>query len=101
VVHQPAIIFFDEPTTGLDPQNRARLWEYIRGLKASGTTVVLTTHYLDEADCLADHLWVMDHGEIIAQGTPAQLKADHLGDSLDSVFLSLTGRSLRDTEVEA
>jgi len=97
MVHNPAILFLDEPTTGLDPQNRANLWDQVRALRASGTTVVLTTHYLDEADALADELTVMDHGTVIAIGSPDALKAQYETTSLDAVFLRLTGRNLRDT----
>jgi len=74
IIHEPEILFMDEPTTGLDPQNRAKLWEHIRRLKEKGMTVFLTTHYMDEADALADRLAIIDHGRIVAEGTPAELK---------------------------
>ena len=77
LVNDPALVFLDEPTTGLDPQARRRLWEVIRQLKASGKTVLLTTHYLEEAEQLCDQLVVIDHGKVIAQGTPAGLIAEH------------------------
>lgn len=80
IVHQPKLLFLDEPTTGLDPQSRAHLWEEVRKLRAQGTTVFLTTHYLDEADVLADRLSIMDHGEIVAEGTPDSLKQQIAGD---------------------
>ncbi|MFJ4717371.1 ATP-binding cassette domain-containing protein [Streptomyces sp. NPDC088785] len=76
LVHRPRILFFDEPTTGLDPRSRRDLWSVLQQLVADGTTVLLTTQYLEEADHLADHLVVLDRGSVIAQGTPAQLKAD-------------------------
>lgn len=76
LVHRPRILFFDEPTTGLDPRSRRDLWTVLEQLVADGTTVLLTTQYLEEADHLADHLVVLDRGSVIAQGTPAQLKAD-------------------------
>lgn len=75
LVHRPPVLFLDEPTTGLDPQSRLTLWEVIRELVAHGTTVLLTTQYLEEADRLADHVAVIDRGRVIEQGTPASLKA--------------------------
>jgi len=71
----PQLLFLDEPTTGLDPRSRAQVWELVRALAASGTTVLLTTQYLDEADQLADRIAVIDHGRVIAEGTPGQLKS--------------------------
>jgi len=100
MVGQPSVLFLDEPSTGLDPQNRMNLWDQVRRLRAQGTTVFLTTHYLDEADALADDVAIMDHGQIIARGTPAQLKARTGSATLDDVFLTLTGRALRDTDVQ-
>lgn len=80
ILHKPDALFLDEPTTGLDPQNRANLWEHIRRLKAAGMTVLLTTHYLEEADELCDRLCIMDKGVIITEGTPAALKRAISGD---------------------
>jgi len=74
IMHQPRVLFLDEPTTGLDPQNRANLWEQIAKLKSNGTTIFLTTHYLEEADTLSDYVAIMDYGRIVAEGTPEQLK---------------------------
>jgi ABC-2 type transport system ATP-binding protein len=82
MVHRPAVLFLDEPTTGLDPQARARLWEEIRKLRETGTTVFLTTHYLEEADALCDRLAIIDHGKIVAEGTPDELKHEIAGDVL-------------------
>jgi ABC-2 type transport system ATP-binding protein len=82
-VHVPGLVFLDEPTTGLDPQARANLWQHIRGLRAErGTTVFLTTHYLDEADALCDRILVIDAGRIVASGTPDELKSQVGGDVL-------------------
>jgi ABC-2 type transport system ATP-binding protein len=74
LMHRPRLLFLDEPTTGLDPQNRANLWEQLRALRAAGTTIFLTTHYLDEADALADRLAIIDHGRIVTEGAPHELK---------------------------
>jgi len=82
IMHTPEILFMDEPTTGLDPQNRANLWAHIRTLKEQGMTIFLTTHYLDEADALADRLSIMDHGQIVAEGSPRELKRLISGDAV-------------------
>src|SRR5665213_889704 len=73
LVNRPRIIFLDEPTTGLDPQARINLWEIIQDLKKEGVTIVMTTHYMDEAEQLCDRLAIMDHGKIIAEGSPDKL----------------------------
>jgi len=86
LVAQPPILFLDEPTTGLDPQSRQELWAVIEGLVAAGTTVLLTTQYLEEADRLCRDIVVIDHGRVIAEGTPAELKA-RLGTSVVSITL--------------
>jgi ABC-2 type transport system ATP-binding protein len=86
LVARPPVLFLDEPTTGLDPQSRQDLWGVIEGLVAGGTTVLLTTQYLEEADRLARTIVVVDHGKVIAEGTPAALKAD-LGTSVVSITL--------------
>jgi ABC-2 type transport system ATP-binding protein len=80
IVHRPSVLFLDEPTTGLDPQARARMWDEVRGLREAGTTVFLTTHYLEEADALADRLAIIDHGRIVAEGTADELKRQVAGD---------------------
>ncbi|TNC29526.1 ATP-binding cassette domain-containing protein [Amycolatopsis alkalitolerans] len=83
LVHEPKLLFFDEPTTGLDPQSRANLWEHIRRLRSEhGVTLFLTTHYLDEADSLCDRILVIDNGELVAEGTPDALKARVSGDGV-------------------
>jgi oleandomycin transport system ATP-binding protein len=82
LVGRPRLLFLDEPTTGLDPRARGELWELVRSLVAEGTTVLLTTQYLEEADQLADDIVVIDHGNVIATGTPTQLKAKVGGQSL-------------------
>jgi ABC-2 type transport system ATP-binding protein len=80
VLHSPELVFLDEPSTGLDPQSRSNLWEHIRGLRESGSTIFLTTHYLDEADALCDRILVIDSGRIVAEGTPDSLKGQVAGD---------------------
>ncbi|MCY1140792.1 ATP-binding cassette domain-containing protein [Actinoplanes sp. Pm04-4] len=80
IIHEPKVVFLDEPTTGLDPQSRAHMWDEIRRLRAEGMTVFITTHYLDEADALCDRISIMDNGEIVASGTPAELKREISGD---------------------
>ena len=89
LVHAPGLVFLDEPTTGLDPQSRSNLWDHIRGLRDQlGTTVFLTTHYLEEADALCDRVLVIDYGRIVAEGTPDELKRKISG---DVITISVTG----------
>ena len=95
LIHEPPLLFLDEPSTGMDPQNRANLWEHIQRLRADhGTTIVLTTHYLEEADSMAERVVVIDHGRIIADDTAAALKAKQAGDritlTVDPADLSTT-----------
>ncbi len=80
ITHRPALLFLDEPTTGLDPQARAGMWREIAALRETGTSVFLTTHYLDEADALCDRLAIIDHGRIVVEGTPDELKRQIAGD---------------------
>jgi ABC-2 type transport system ATP-binding protein len=82
IVHEPEVLFLDEPTTGLDPQNRANLWDHLGALRERGTTVFLTTHYLEEADALCDRVMIIDHGLIVAEGSPRDLKREVVGDSV-------------------
>ncbi len=90
IVHKPSVLFLDEPTTGLDPQARARMWDEIRLLRARGTTVFLTTHYLEEADALADRLAIIDQGKIVAEGTADELKRKVAGDVVTIVVSGAT-----------
>jgi ABC-2 type transport system ATP-binding protein len=107
LVNKPIIIFLDEPTTGLDPQARRNLWELIREIKNKGTTVIITTHYMDEAQNLCDRIAIMDEGKIVALDTPTNLINQLLARgfkphtevhaaTLEDVFLDLTGKELRD-----
>jgi ABC-2 type transport system ATP-binding protein len=101
-LHTPKILFLDEPTLGLDPQSRNQLWTHVRRLNESeGTTVFLTTHYMDEAERVAHRLAIIDHGKIVAQGTPDELKKQTGRDSLEAAFLALTGTSIRDESANA
>jgi len=92
VIHEPRVLFLDEPTAGLDPQSRASVWEEVRRLHAGGMTVFLTTHYLEEADMLCDRIAIIDHGEIVARGTPDELKREIAG---DVVTVGLNGSAPR------
>ena len=100
LVHEPDVLFLDEPTTGLDPASRLTVWEEVRRINERGTTVFLTTQYLEEADQLCDQLAIIDAGTIVREGTPAELKSElrqRLGlveePTLDDVFLDATGRT--------
>jgi ABC-2 type transport system ATP-binding protein len=96
LVHDPELVFLDEPTTGLDPQARRNLWDLLRQINSEGRTVVLTTHYMDEAQTLCDRVAVMDHGKILRVGPPRELIQELGVDSLEDVFLQLTGREYRE-----
>jgi ABC-2 type transport system ATP-binding protein len=107
LVHSPKVFFLDEPTTGLDPQARRNLWDLVREVRDRGVTVIITTHYMDEAELLCDRVAVMDNGKIIALDTPKNLvkalikkgftKKQHVEQAnLEDVFIDLTGKELRD-----
>ena len=107
MVNDPTVLFLDEPTTGLDPQARRNLWDLIRNIRERGTTVLLTTHYMDEAEILCDRVAIMDTGQIVALAPPRELIGQLLGRgfrkavvqqqaNLEDVFLDLTGHALRD-----
>jgi ABC-2 type transport system ATP-binding protein len=97
LLHTPRILFLDEPTLGLDPQSRNLLWTHVKDMNATErTTVFLTTHYMDEAERVAHRIAIIDHGAIVAQGTPDELKAQTQTDSLEGAFLALTGSTIRD-----
>lgn len=107
LVHKPKVFFLDEPTTGLDPQARRNLWDLIKDIQKRGVTVIMTTHYMDEAEKLCDRIAVMDRGQIVALDTPKKLIKELLGRgfkkkqlveqaNLEDVFIDLTGKALRD-----
>jgi ABC-2 type transport system ATP-binding protein len=107
LVHNPKVFFMDEPTTGLDPQARRNLWDLVRSIQSKGTTVIMTTHYMDEAELLCDRVAIMDKGKIIALDSPKQLinkllkagfkkSQDVQQANLEDVFIDLTGKALRE-----
>lgn len=101
LLNNPDLIFLDEPSTGLDPQARKHVWEIIQDINQQGKTIILTTHYMEEAQSLCDTIAIMDNGRIIEMGRPDELIQTHCRDmegpkNLESVFLKLTGKSLRE-----
>lgn len=107
LVNEPEVLFLDEPTTGLDPQSRRNLWDLVSSIRKSGVTIILTTHYMDEAEVLCDRVAIMDDGKIIALDTPKKLIKDLLSRgfqkeqqvdqaNLEDVFIDLTGKELRE-----
>ncbi len=99
LMHQPKIIFLDEPTLGLDPQTRNHMWSYLKSLNAEqGTTIFFTTHYMEEAAKIAQRIAIIDRGVIVATGTTEELKAQTGTDSLEAAFLELTGKAIRDED---
>jgi len=99
LLHTPKILFLDEPTLGLDPQTRNQLWSHVQKLnQEERITVFLTTHYMEEADRVAHRIAVIDHGKIVAQGTPAELKVQTGSETLEQAFLKLTGTTIREEE---
>jgi ABC-2 type transport system ATP-binding protein len=99
LMHRPKVLFLDEPTLGLDPQTRRNIWDFIVKMKKEGTTIILTTHYMEEADYLCDRIAIIDHGKLIALDTPEKLKKKNKSKTLEDVFLKYTGRNIRDEEV--
>lgn len=96
LVHDPEIAFLDEPTVAMDPQSRHAVWNFIRELKKRGKTIILTTHYMEEAEELCDRIGIIDHGKLIALDSPKQLKDRFKAKDLEEVFIELTGRKIRE-----
>jgi lipooligosaccharide transport system ATP-binding protein len=96
LVNDPQLVVLDEPTTGLDPQARRAVWELLGSLRARGVTLIVTTHYMEEAHRICDRLVIMDLGRIVAEGTPEELLERYEQSSLEGVFLQITGHSLRE-----
>jgi ABC-2 type transport system ATP-binding protein len=95
-IHDPQVAFLDEPTVAMDPQSRHAVWDFIKELKAQNKTIILTTHYMEEAEELCDRVGIIDHGKLIALGAPKQLIAEHGVKNLEEVFIKLTGRNMRE-----
>jgi len=101
LLHHPKIFFLDEPTLGLDPQTRSKIWTYIKNLnQKEGITVFFTTHYMEEAEKVAQRIAIIDHGRIIAQGTVNDLKKQTKTNSLEKAFIALTGKTIREEEAK-
>ena len=101
-LHTPRILFLDEPTLGLDPQSRNQLWSHVKHVnETERVTVFLTTHYMDEADRVAHRIGVIDHGKLVAQGTPKSIKEQTNSETLEEAFLALTGSTIRDESAGA
>ncbi|MBN2052223.1 ATP-binding cassette domain-containing protein [Candidatus Woesearchaeota archaeon] len=102
LLHHPKVLFLDEPTLGLDPQTRNNIWEHIKELnKKEQVTVFFTTHYMEEAERIADYIVIVDHGRIISQGTPSELKKKTKTKNLEDAFIKLTGRKIREEEASS
>jgi ABC-2 type transport system ATP-binding protein len=102
LLHHPKILFLDEPTLGLDPQTRKHTWDYIKNInQKENMTVFFTTHYMEEAERIAQRIAIIDHGKIVAQGTSKELQEQTKTNSLEEAFLSLTGSEIRDEDISA
>lgn len=102
LLHTPKVLFLDEPTLGLDPQTRNHIWSYVqRVVREQGMTVLFTTHYMDEADRIADAIAIVDHGKIVARGTAQTLKQSTGAATLEDAFIALTGHAIREEEASA
>lgn len=96
LIHDPQVIFLDEPTVAMDPQSRHAVWDFIGELKAQNKTIILTTHYMEEAETLCDRVGIIDHGKLIALDKPKNLIAENNVKNLEEVFIKLTGRNIRE-----
>jgi ABC-2 type transport system ATP-binding protein len=96
LIHDPQIAFLDEPTVAMDPQSRHAVWDFIKELKKEEKTIILTTHYMEEAEELCDRVGIIDHGKLIALGTPQELISKNRVKNLEEVFIALTGRKIRE-----
>ena len=96
LIHDPQIAFLDEPTVAMDPQSRHAVWDFIKEQKSRGKTIILTTHYMEEAEELCERVGIIDHGKLIALGSPKELIAENHVKNLEEVFIELTGRNMRE-----
>ncbi len=96
LIHDPQVAFLDEPTVSMDPQSRHAVWDFVKELKAQNKTIILTTHYMEEAEELCDRVGIIDHGKLIALGTPKELIVKNNVKNLEEVFIELTGRKMRE-----
>jgi ABC-2 type transport system ATP-binding protein len=96
LIHNPQIAFLDEPTVAMDPQSRHAVWDFIKELKKEDKTIILTTHYMEEAEALCDRVGIIDHGKLIALGAPQALISKNKVKNLEEVFIALTGRKIRE-----
>jgi ABC-2 type transport system ATP-binding protein len=96
LIHDPKVALLDEPTVAMDPVSRRAVWEFIRELKNNGMAIILTTHYMEEAEELCDRVGIIDEGKLIALGTPEELMVEHGAKDLEEVFIKLTGKKLRE-----
>jgi ABC-2 type transport system ATP-binding protein len=96
LIHDPQIAFLDEPTVAMDPQSRHAVWDFIKEQKNNGKTIILTTHYMEEAEELCDRVGIIDHGKLIALGTPKELISKSKVKNLEEVFIQITGRNMRE-----
>jgi ABC-2 type transport system ATP-binding protein len=102
LLHHPEILFLDEPTLGLDPQTRHQIWDQVRELnRGEGVTVFFSTHYMEEAERAATRVAIIDHGKIVAEGTPEELKQSQGASTLEAAFLGFTGRGIREEEASS
>lgn len=96
LIHDPQIIFLDEPTVGMDPQSCRAVWDFMGEPKKEGKTIFLTTHYMEEAEALCDRVGIIDHGKLIALDSPRELISKHEVKNLEEVFIKFTGRKIRE-----
>ena len=96
LIHDPQVVFLDEPTVAMDPQSRHAVWDFIKEQKTQGKTIILTTHYMEEAEELCDRVGIIDHGKLIALGSPKELVAKSQVKNLEELFIKLTGRTIRE-----